>query len=622
MPAKVAAAAVKPVRQRTQYSCMSASMAMCLNALEHTVTEDEVNRVMGAKPMKGAAWEEALACSQHYGCRATLTMPATVSQLKAWTDAGVPVMIAWNPEGREWSHASVVFDVQDNPAPVGRIIFVADPNIPNPEKTVREVPEDEFYGKWYEKWPNYLVRRPACAIEREVTVAGRQVVAHGPVRGGVPDDVRAFLGLPPYSNDAMNFSYQDGYAWVELKRRYDVETKDELIRKFKIRRGDLPTGFRMASEPAATREEMIEKYARLSRHVREYLGIPPQDEGGNTGWGDSFFWNAHIRGRYKVKDEAELLKKLDIDPRDLRRCCSKWRPGRRGMAQRVAGAWLSRGAVFGYPVDRTPPSFRIPSYWKEVLGRNGLRAWKWADGGTGLQFRLEEHDDGDPSDVISRGFLYGLLVEDPEGQVWVAKGRAKHFGTMDQWATDTVAWWKKGPPASMADVFPRKDRYLKTHRRLGGALGGPVPTDLKESVIALWGRVRRDIAVEVHRDVLRDLHGEVRGGSLYAQSVFKYRQVLLDIIKEGDRKSSALATKALQSIERAPTHRSAKKKKTPKVPKHRIGPQLVTKVKRRPGAGPHKNRNRDVETGRSRKPKHKNQDSAARVAGRYLKGDV
>ena len=96
---KTARANVEPVRQRTQYSCMSASMAMCLRALGFDVTEDEVNDVMGARPMRGASWESALACAQHYGCRATLVMPTMVSQLKAWTDAGVPVMIGWNPEG-------------------------------------------------------------------------------------------------------------------------------------------------------------------------------------------------------------------------------------------------------------------------------------------------------------------------------------------------------------------------------------------------------------------------------------------------------------------------------------------------------------------------------------------
>lgn len=172
MSRKTAKADLTPVRQRTQYTCMSTSMMMCLRALGHECDEDEVNKVMGARPMKGAAWEQALACAQHYGCRATLTSPSTVRQLKEWTDAGKPVMIAWNPEGREWSHASVVFDVDDD-----MNVYVADPNIPDPDETVRVVPKGEFYGKWYEKWPNYLVRRPAMMIDREITADGRQVMA-------------------------------------------------------------------------------------------------------------------------------------------------------------------------------------------------------------------------------------------------------------------------------------------------------------------------------------------------------------------------------------------------------------------------------------------------------------
>ncbi len=172
MSRKTAKADLTPVRQRTQYTCMSTSMMMCLRALGHDCNEDEVNKVMGARPMKGAAWEQALACAQHYGVRATLTTPSTVRQLKQWTDAGKPVMIAWNPEGREWSHASVVFDVDDD-----LNVYVADPNIPDPDETVRVVSKGDFYKKWYEKWPNYLVRRPALMLDREITVDGRQVMA-------------------------------------------------------------------------------------------------------------------------------------------------------------------------------------------------------------------------------------------------------------------------------------------------------------------------------------------------------------------------------------------------------------------------------------------------------------
>ncbi len=191
MNTRIAKAEVPLLRQRTQYSCMSASMCACLNALGYKCSEDEVNEVMGARPMKGAAWEQALACAQHYGVRGMLVCPSTVNQLREWTDAGKPVMIAWNPEGRDWSHASVVFDVTDTiPAELpsecsllgsrdssGPWVWVADTNIPNPEKTVRVVCADTFYSKWFEKWPNYLVRRPALMLDREVTPEGRQVMA-------------------------------------------------------------------------------------------------------------------------------------------------------------------------------------------------------------------------------------------------------------------------------------------------------------------------------------------------------------------------------------------------------------------------------------------------------------
>jgi uncharacterized membrane protein len=189
MNQKTAKAQVDPIRQRTQYTCMATSMSMCLRALDIDTDEDTVNDVMGAQPMKGAAWEQALACAQHYGVRATLTMPSTIRQLKGWTDQGIPVMIAWNPEKRDWSHASVVYHVEEGPidsvpedhviqgSGPGLYVWVADPNIPHPEKTTRVVHEDVFYGSWAEKFPRYFVRRPALALEREVTRDGRQVMA-------------------------------------------------------------------------------------------------------------------------------------------------------------------------------------------------------------------------------------------------------------------------------------------------------------------------------------------------------------------------------------------------------------------------------------------------------------
>jgi len=146
-------------------------MAMCLQALGVKCDEDEVAQVMGCHPLRGATWEDAAACAQHYGCRIELVIPATLGLVKNWTDQGDPAMIGWNPEGRPWSHASVIFDVDDVK------VHVADPNCPDPTQVVREVPFREFYGKWSEKWPKYMVRRPAMRITREITSDGKQVMA-------------------------------------------------------------------------------------------------------------------------------------------------------------------------------------------------------------------------------------------------------------------------------------------------------------------------------------------------------------------------------------------------------------------------------------------------------------
>lgn len=166
------AAPVTPIRQRTQYTCGAASLSMALKALGCTMCEeDKVNEVMGAAPMRGAAWEQIAAAANHYGCRSTLVVPSTLAQVKGWTDAGKPVLIGWNPEERPWSHASLVFDVTES------FVFVADPNCPDPAQTVREVSHADFYKKWSEEWNGYKVRRPAMLIDREVDGDGRQVMA-------------------------------------------------------------------------------------------------------------------------------------------------------------------------------------------------------------------------------------------------------------------------------------------------------------------------------------------------------------------------------------------------------------------------------------------------------------
>ena len=176
MSTKVARANVAQIRQETQFTCCAASIAAALKAHGKNFTEEDVNKVLGATPMHGATWESMLATVQYFGLRGRLVSPATPRMLKEWTDAGLPVLIGWNPEGRPWSHASTVFDVTEEAD--GLHIHVMDPNVPNPSKTTRVVHEDEFCQKWSEKMSDSLIlRRPAMVVEREVTTDGRQVLA-------------------------------------------------------------------------------------------------------------------------------------------------------------------------------------------------------------------------------------------------------------------------------------------------------------------------------------------------------------------------------------------------------------------------------------------------------------
>lgn len=169
------AAPVRPIRQRTQYSCMAASLSMALEALGIPVNEAEVAKIMQPDAIEGASWDQMILAGQHFGARCTLIVPATIEQLKTLTDRGLPVVICWTPRDRPWSHASVVFDVDDNGT-----VYVADPNLPDPSQTVIAVPRSEFYGKWFEGRDMAMTRRPALVLEREIDSTGRAVFAGAP----------------------------------------------------------------------------------------------------------------------------------------------------------------------------------------------------------------------------------------------------------------------------------------------------------------------------------------------------------------------------------------------------------------------------------------------------------
>lgn len=159
---------VDPRRQRTQYTCAAASIAMAFHSLGRVrVTEDVVAPHLLDAEGKGASWESMIGVCQFLGGRATMVAPALLSDVRRATDAGQAVVIAWNPNNRPWSHASVVIHVTDTH------VEVADPNLPNPDQLTRTLTHDEFYAVWYEQWSDFLFRRPALFIENEVNTMGQ-----------------------------------------------------------------------------------------------------------------------------------------------------------------------------------------------------------------------------------------------------------------------------------------------------------------------------------------------------------------------------------------------------------------------------------------------------------------
>lgn len=170
---KKAKAEVRELRQQTQYTCCAASLASAFHCLDkEDITEKEINKVLQCAPGQGASWNDILRCCQYFGIRGELMIPCTLQTIKDWLNRKLPIIIGWNPEGRPWSHASVLYDIDANDN-----VYIMDPNIPDPTQTTRILPKEKFYSLWYEKDGDYVVRRPAMLLSQEVDINGRQVLA-------------------------------------------------------------------------------------------------------------------------------------------------------------------------------------------------------------------------------------------------------------------------------------------------------------------------------------------------------------------------------------------------------------------------------------------------------------
>jgi hypothetical protein len=671
MNEKTAKAGVTPVRQRTQYTCMSTSMMMCLQALGHDCTEDEVNMVMGARPMKGAAWEQALACAQHFGCRATLTMPSTVQQLKAWTDRGVPVMIAWNPEGRDWSHASVVFDV--TPCEThGFMVHVADPNIPDPEETVRVVPKSEFYQKWYEKWPNYLVRRPACAIEREITSDGRQVMAsswRSPIHLPSIDELErdGEKGLGAYHDRRImeqqrkeleeyieyNFGMTPMKAveqWLRDNKFIGSPVEDDMRRQLQ----QIAKKMRTASPKEA--RTVRDQYGRSwgPRHGLEgpflyrsgiVLYYDPREAGGS-------YWDP-TTDMYLPHDEAARITRTAMNIRDrdlLHQHEALWAKVGQETAAKFSSA-LSSSVANGDP---------IPGHYSSSVNLNYGPTFSTRYISLSVQFGGSTAPNASMLPIFAVTTFPGmgsvrdypnLPIADLEQEVRsaitdLAKRYLKPFGEVKVRGGGS----NKGSQVSVHISEDEVERLAGRLPELGAFLGRAV-TRVLTKFKAEFDSTRADRIVDLEQQVAelekdrKELYEEAaqlrdsgdEKGALDVESIAYQDGVSIIRLQEQltgltgikyqrpefpNRGRFATAAEHIANIMVGAKPKSRKdKEKIPEAPKRRN--EVVQEMLQRGwGSGSHHNRDRDVQKGRSRKEKHKKdlsrEASISRVASSWL----
>jgi len=456
---KSASAPLNPKRQRSQYTCMATSLSMCLEALDiQNAGEDDVNKVMGAAPMQGASWEQAFAAAQHFGARTTLICPATLAQVKAYTDRGVAVMIAWNPEGRPWSHASVIYDVDDDN------VYVADPNIPDPDQLVRVVPKAEFYGKWYEKWDNYLVRRPAMAVEREISPEGRQMVASTKDSKTVQLDP----ARNPYERERGTRGWGAG---GHQNREKDVDKGRSRKEKHKQRPGDKESADKVAG---ATLDNLT---LRVDADTAKKI---------MHAFHDSTLKGSPHNGFTVILDNPKADPRSDFDQTvDVYFTPDPMIPG--GFKAHLAGSdhgdvkGIMLAALRDASIPVTPakkqlfqPNVNPKLNWVEKSTGYGTRQWDRKGTVTSLTFRItEDNAHGDQSDPITHGYEYVVFVQTPDDEVWRYKDPLSSFAVAEALVHDTMEWWKKDKSKSMANVFPRANMYVPSHIHLATYSGNP-----------------------------------------------------------------------------------------------------------------------------------------------------
>jgi hypothetical protein len=347
---------------------------------------------------------------------------------------------------------------------------------------VRVVPKAEFYAKWYEKWPNYLVRRPAMAIEREITTDGRQVMAsdfmagkkeqrsqkdkgmarflkHGPVRPAEKSDAAKAMGKAQW--DARKEEGRAGLPGAGLgagyhkdKSRYDrgegkrIEREaGSLTQPLMTRRDYGVTASMKASDYASILKYAVNLPADVERYVEEVKEKNPDYSEGQA-WATA--WSIYCKYKNPGSDHC----KQDA---------SDYFPGR--TAKFPAGVTMTVDEVADVvgpefkEMNEDPPASVVKV--REEMGKKARRSPMLAMDTFADMLKDSKFEKGKPADPTEN-------MTEEDAAEWERQNEANKdkFKTAAYWDTLWVGWIES-PDGYMIRFFPPSPRGAVKRQVLG-----------------------------------------------------------------------------------------------------------------------------------------------------------
>ena len=148
---------LKLYRQKPGF-CGPASMKMVLELYGVKKSEDELGRMTKCSPVVGTPGPNIVAAAKKLGFKAFLKDEATLSDVRKWTEKGIPVIVNWFSEYE--GHYSVAVKVTE------KFIYLMDP-----ERTrMRKMSAERFEGVWFDFTPESRRTRRSLVLRRMIVI--------------------------------------------------------------------------------------------------------------------------------------------------------------------------------------------------------------------------------------------------------------------------------------------------------------------------------------------------------------------------------------------------------------------------------------------------------------------